>query len=80
MAIGGAECEMVALGSLEIQVRGILPRHADAAVELDALFRGVHGDIAAVGLRHSGGDRGVRIAARVGVGRVTRGRTGGTDF
>jgi hypothetical protein len=35
---------------------------------LDALFGGVHGDIAAVRLRYCGCDRGVRIAARVGVG------------
>ena len=63
VVIGGAEGELVALGPLEVQVGRVLPGHADAAVQLDALLGGVHGDIAAVRLRDGGRDRGVRVAA-----------------
>ncbi|MDT5292790.1 MAG: hypothetical protein QOF88_7679 [Mycobacterium sp.] len=45
----------------------ILPSHANAAVQLDALFCGVHGDVAAMGLRDRRGDRAIGVPASVGV-------------
>ena len=50
-----AEGDRVGLGALEVQVRGVLPGHADAAVQLDALLGGVDGDPGAV--RLGDGDR-----------------------
>src|SRR6266540_2531147 len=47
---GVAEEDLGALGPLEIQVRVVLPREADAAVDLDVLGGGVEVRVGAVGL------------------------------
>jgi hypothetical protein len=38
----GAECDLVGLGALEIEMRGVLPGHADAAMELYGLLGSPH--------------------------------------
>ena len=67
-----AERHLVRLRPLEEQVGRVLPRHADAAVQLDALLRRPDRHVGAVGLRDRARDGGVRAAlggARCGVPR-----------
>src|SRR4051812_38667351 len=47
---GVAEQDLRALGALEVQVRVVLPREADATVDLDVLRGGVEVRVRAVGL------------------------------
>ena len=57
MCAGGAERDLVGLGLLQVEVRRVLPRHADAAVKLHGLLTGVDRDVAAVRRGDAGGDR-----------------------
>src|SRR5580765_4163621 len=54
---GVAERHLGALRALEVDVHVVLPREADAAVDLDALAGGVTVGVGAVGLRHCGRER-----------------------
>src|ERR1700678_739833 len=80
VTVGGAEGQLVALGPLEVQVRWILPGHPDAAMQLYALLRGVHGDAAAVSLSDRRGDGRIRVAQRARAGGVAGRRPGRTDL
>src|SRR5271167_363282 len=80
MTVSGAKRQLIALGALEIQVRRILPRHSDAAVQLHALLGGVHGDATAVGLCDGRGDTRVFVATGAAVGGVAGGRRRGPDL
>ena len=61
MRLGGAEQQRVGLGPLEVQVGGVLPGHAETAVELDRLLGRVHRGLAAEGGRDRDRDRGVGV-------------------
>jgi len=61
MRSGGAEGDLVGLGALQEEMRRVLPGHADAAVQLYALLRGLHGDLGAVRLRDRRGEPVVRV-------------------
>src|SRR4051794_16133823 len=50
--LGRPEEERIGLGALEVQVGGVLPGHAEAAVQLNGLLRGMHRHLAAEGGRH----------------------------
>src|SRR5262249_41573457 len=52
-----AKCELTRLGALEIQVQIVLPREADAAVELNAGTGDLAVSVGHVGLGHRGGQR-----------------------
>src|SRR5438045_5900395 len=66
---GVAEGDLGALRALEVDVHVVLPREADATMDLDALAGGVAIGVGTVGLRHRGGER--------GLGDVVRDRRGG---
>src|SRR5262245_47670382 len=53
---GVAEGHLGALGTLEVDVHVVLPREADAAVDLDALAGGVPVGVRDVGLGHGRGE------------------------
>ena len=57
MVAGIAEEQLRALGPLEVQVRGMLPGEADAAVDLDALCGGPGVRLGTAGLGQAGQDR-----------------------
>ena len=62
------------LGALEVQVRVVLPREADATVDLDVLGRGVEVRVGAVRLRQRGDHRQLVVVLGRGPRRVVRGR------
>src|SRR5690242_21927969 len=53
-----AERDLGALRALEVDVHVVLPREADATVDLDPFARGMAVRVGAVGLRHRGGEIG----------------------
>src|SRR3546814_20454038 len=72
--VGGVtEEQLGALGPLEVQVGGVLPGEADAAMDLDVLGGGVEVRLGAVGLGQAG-DRGELV---VELGRAPGGVVGG---
>src|SRR5262249_20684577 len=68
-----AEEDLRALRALEVEVRVVLPREADAAVDLDVLGRGVEVRLRAVRLREGRNDRKLVVVLRCGPRRVVRG-------
>ncbi len=83
VAAGGAEGDLVGLGSFEVEMRGVLPGHADAAVELHALLGGPYRDLPAVGLRDGHGEGRIGTARALGgqgVGGVPGRRAGRGDL
>ena len=80
MCLGGAEQQRVGLGPLEVQVRRVLPGHADAAVQLDRLLGGVHGDLRAERRGHRDRDRCVGVVGGERRGGVPRGGVGLLDL
>src|SRR5439155_6714025 len=71
---GVAEGDFGALRALEVDVHVVLPREADAAVDLDAFAGGVAVRVGRVGLRHRGGERRLGDVVRDGPGGVVRRR------
>src|SRR5262249_54268928 len=71
---GVAERHLGALRALEVDVHVVLPREADAAVDLNALAGGMAVRVGAVGLRHRGGERCLGDVVRDRPRRVVRRR------
>jgi hypothetical protein len=54
---GTAEHQLVGLGALEVEVRVVLPRETDAAVDLDVLAVGAEVSLGAIGLGQASDSR-----------------------
>src|SRR6478609_8887373 len=65
---GVAEVDLGALRALEVEVRGVLPRKPDPAVDLDVLRRGVEVRLRAIRLRQRGNHRQLVVVLRGGPG------------
>ena len=76
VAIGRAQRDGVALGPLEVQVRGVLPGEADPAVHLDAFLGRSYGDVRAMDLGDRDCDRCVRIIVGDAPGGIAGHRPG----
>src|ERR1700691_2564777 len=74
-----AQEELRPLGALEVEVRVVLPREADAAVDLDVLRRAVEVGLGAEGLGEARGDRQLLVALLGGPGSVVRSGLGRLD-
>ena len=75
-----AEEQLARLGPLEVQVRGVLPREADAAVDLDVLGGGVEVGLRAVGLGQPGHRGQLVVHLRGAPHAVVGGRLGRLDL
>src|ERR1700691_1832092 len=71
-----AQEELRTLGALEVEVRVVLPREADAAVDLDVLRRAVEVGLGAERLGEAGRDRQLVVQLLGGPGGVVGGRLG----
>src|SRR5207249_2900169 len=70
---GVAEGDLVELGALQVQVQVVLPREADAAVDLEARRHDPAGGVRAPHLGRRRRDRGLGIAGGEAPGRVVHG-------
>ena len=79
MVGGVAQEQLRALGALEVQVRVVLPREADATVDLNVLRGAVEERLGAEGFGERRGDGQLVIELLSGPGGVVRGGLGRLD-